>query len=104
MKNRGIYKQPQKRQKYVQFRTIGAQKHTGDLISMTTFLEKRPETLYLLRGGIKNQKHTFIVERNLRNSGKRKRDNMPANIRTWIEIDKKAYLHNLEFLKNIFKE
>lgn len=29
---------------------------------------------------------------------------MPANLRTWIEIDKNAYLHNLEFLKTIFKD
>lgn len=28
---------------------------------------------------------------------------MPSNLRTWIEIDKKAYLHNLKFLQQNFK-
>jgi len=28
---------------------------------------------------------------------------MPANLRTWIEIDKKAYLHNLSFIQQNFK-
>lgn len=29
---------------------------------------------------------------------------MPPSVRTWIEIDKKAYLHNIKFLKNNFRE
>ena len=44
------------------------------------------------------------MERNLRNSRRLKKTNMSTNLRTWIEIDKKAYLHNLEFLKSIFKD
>jgi alanine racemase len=29
---------------------------------------------------------------------------MPASLRTWIEIDKNAYLHNINFLQNNFKD
>ncbi len=29
---------------------------------------------------------------------------MQANLRTWIEIDQKAYTHNVKFLKNLFKD